>query len=270
MREMMKKRIIYFGLISFALTACSNTTDTKMDTSIQDSTSIESLNKINNEESGLYSGEILSSEQSSGLSQEESNPVRDSFISETDSTEIESISRVYTEEEKRAILQEFLDWTSYRAEIGGMVVSDYYLAHGASGPGDWYANTENGEIQIQDIGRGIPGYDNFLIHALGGVVFYTSLEELYGFDSRPYQQAIAMGFSRLADPNMPLTRYLLGDDGIIYELKGSLIELGNFHGGYGLYEEDGSKAIDSSSYIFEVSKDGDAQEKYMEILSKYN
>ena len=48
MREMMKKRIIYFGLISFALTACSNPTDTKMDTSIQDSTSIESLNKINN------------------------------------------------------------------------------------------------------------------------------------------------------------------------------------------------------------------------------
>lgn len=42
----------------------------------------------------------------------------------------------------------------------------------------------------------------------------------------------------------------MGDDGIIYELKGTLTELGSFHGGYGLYEEDGSKAIDSSSIIF--------------------
>ncbi len=187
-----------------------------------------------------------------------------------DITETNKLGRVYTVDEKRAILQEFIDWASYRAEIGGMVVSDYYLGHGASGFGDWYANTENGEMQIQDVGNGIPGYNQFPIHLLGGVVFYTSIEELYGYDSRPEMEAIAAGFHRLADPSMPVTRYLLGDDGIIYELQGTLIELGSFHGGYGLYEEDGSKSIDSSSYIFKISEDTDAQERYTEILSKYN
>ena len=125
-------------------------------------------------------------------------------------------------------------------------------------------------MQIQDVGNGIPGYNQFPIHLLGGVVFYTSIEELYGYDSRPEMEAIAAGFHRLADPSMPVTRYLLGDDGIIYELQGTLIELGSFHGGYGLYEEDGSKSIDSSSYIFKISEDTDAQERYTEILSKYN
>lgn len=202
--------------------------------------------------------------------QGESTSESSTATSEVDTTETNKPDRVYTGDDKRAILQEFVDWASYRAEIGGMVVSDYYLGHGASGYGDWYANTENGEMQIQNVGNGIPGYDQFPIHLIGGVVFYTSIEELYGYDSRPEMEAIAAGFHRLADPSMPVTRYLLGDDGIIYELQGTLTELGSFHGGYGQYEEDGSKSIESSSYIFKISEDTDAQERYTEILSKYN
>ena len=252
-------------MISLTLAACSNADKHKAD-ALHDS-----INKGSSAESNDYENfESQSIEESSNIVQEESILKSSDAASGAVVTELSNVTRVYTAEEKRAILQEFLDWASYRAEIGGMVVSDYYLGHGASGFGDWYANTENGEIQIQDIGKGIPGYDNFPIHTVGGVVFYTSIEELYGYDSRPWNESIAVGFFRLADLNMPVTRYLLGDDGIIYELKGTLPEYYSFNGGYGLYEEDGSKAIDSSSYIFEISKDTDAQEKYLEILLKYN
>ena len=266
----MKKRIIYISMISLTLAACSNT-DTHRADALHDSINKESSAESNDyEKLESQSIEILSSEESSGTVQGEIISENSNVASGAVITGKNNVTRVYTAEEKRAILQEFLDWASYRAEIGGMVVSDYYLGHGASGFGDWYANTENGEIQIQDIGKGIPGYDNFPIHTVGGVVFYTSIEELYGYDSRPWNESIAVGFFRLADLNMPVTRYLLGDDGIIYELKGTLPEYYSFNGGYGLYEEDGSKAIDSSSYIFEISKDTDAQEKYLEILLKYN
>lgn len=70
--------------------------------------------------------------------------------------------------------------------------------------------TENGEMQVQDIGQGIPGYDQFPIHLLGGVVFYTSIEELYGYDSRPGIESIAAGFHRLANLNMPVTAIFIG------------------------------------------------------------
>ena len=266
----MKKRLISLSMFFLTLAACSNTGKQEVEgshDSISEEPSAES-NEYKKIETQYI--DVLSSDESSDTVQEERVSVSSNASSEVDITETNKLTRVYSEEEKRAILQEFIDWASYRAEIGGMVVSDYYLGHGASGFGDWYANTENGEIQIQDIGKGIPGYDNFPIHTVGGVVFYTSIEELYGYDSRPWNESIAVGFFRLADLNMPVTRYLLGDDGIIYELKGTLPEYYSFNGGYGLYEEDGSKAIDSSSYIFEISKDTDAQEKYLGILLKYN
>ena len=266
----MKKRLIYISMIFLTLAACSNTGTQEVE-GLHDSINEEPSAESNEyEKIEAQSIEILSSDESSDVVQEESVSESSNASSEVDITEVNKLTRVYSEEEKRAILQEFIDWASYRAEIGGMVVSDHYLGHGASGSGDWYANTENGEMQIQDVGKGIPGYDQFPIHLVGGVVFYTSIEELYGYDSRPGMESIAAGFHRLANPNMPVTRYLLGDDGIIYELQGTLIELGSFHGGYGLYEEDGSKSIDSSSYIFKISEDTDAQERYTEILSKYN
>lgn len=104
-------------------------------------------------------------------------------------------------------------------KIGGMVVSDYYIGHGAPSFSGLYANTRC---------RG------------------------------------------LADPDMPVIRYLLGDDGIIYELGGNLNELGSFNGGYGLYDDNGTKAIDSASNIFKVSENKDAQEEYEKILLKFN
>lgn len=190
--------------------------------------------------------------------------------SESESSSSFTTPKIYSESEKEAISKDFLDWASYRAEIGGMAVSDYVLGHGAAGYGDWYANTVNGEIQIQNIGQGIPGYDNFPIHLIGGVVFYTSSQTFYGYDERPNSEGIAVGFHRLADLNMPITRYLLGDDGIVYELGGTNPDLFSFSGGYGLYADDGTKVGGDSQYIFTVSEDNDAQKKFKEILLKFH
>lgn len=260
----MKKIILYICIISFTLVACSE--DNSGDVNDFDDYTVES----NYKEKELNSVEITEFEKSYDSEHKQDTLKSSNSEIEADISETVNTPKVYSTEGKRAILEFFLDWASYRAEIGGMVVSDYYLGHGASGFGDWYANTVNGEIQIQDVGMGMPGYDYFDIHAIGGVVFYTSIEKLYGYDSRPINQIIAAGFSGLADPNMPVIRYLLGDDGIIYELSGNLNELGSFNGGYGLYDDNGTKAIDSSSYIFRVSEDKDAQEEYKEILSKFN
>src|SRR5699024_8969839 len=56
----------------------------------------------------------------------------------------------YSEEEKKEASQAFLDWAIPRAEEGGMAVTDNYFGHGASGSGDWYAMTEDGEILVQE------------------------------------------------------------------------------------------------------------------------
>ncbi|PTQ83950.1 hypothetical protein C8U37_11135 [Trichococcus patagoniensis] len=205
---------------------------------------------------------------SSVLSEEipkESKQTDSTIYSEAESSQLIMAPKIYTESEKQVISQEFLDWASYRAEIGSMAVSNYLLGHG-----DWYANTVNGEIQIQNIGQGIPGYDHFPIHLIGGVVFYTSKEPFYGYDERPNSEAIAVGFHRLADLNMPITQYLLGDDGIVYELGGMNPDLFSFSGGYGLYADDGTKVGGDSPYVFLVSEDTDAQVKYTEILMKYD
>lgn len=215
-----------------------------------------------------HNSEVSLSDHSESISKG-SAQIDSATHSESESSGTLTTPKIYTESEKEAISKEFLDWASYRAEIGGMVVSDYLLGHGAAGYGDWYANTVNGEIQIQNIGQGVPGYDHFPIHVIGGVVFYTSNQAFYGYDERPNSEGIAAGFHRLADLNMPITRYLLGDDGIVYELGGTSPDLFSFSGGYGLYADDGTKVGGDSHYIFNVSEDNGAQEKFKEILLKF-
>lgn len=154
-----------------------------------------------------------------------------------------------------------------------MAVSDFYLGHGASGKGDWYAATEDGEIQIQQqsFEEDLPGYDAYTIHALGGVVFYTSLSSVTGYDETPSSEIIAAGFSKIADPEYPMHKYLLGDNGIVYELIGTVETIGTFSGGYGLYDDDGvTKSLDvtDDGFIFERSDDEDAQEEWFRILTE--
>lgn len=179
--------------------------------------------------------------------------------------------RKYSEEEKEEASQEFLDWAVSRAEEGNMAVTDFFLGHGASGPGDWFAVTEDGEIQLQQhrTSEDLPGYDAYDIHALGGVVFYVSASDVTGYDEAPKEAATVEGFSEIVDADYPMHRYLLGDNGIVYELIASVDEIGSFSGSYGMYAEDGKKKEREPEFTFKVSDDVDAQKEWTHILEGY-
>ncbi|GMA08115.1 hypothetical protein GCM10025886_12660 [Tetragenococcus halophilus subsp. flandriensis] len=234
------------------------------------------------------STEAVSSSQTSEVSTDESTE-ESSTTRETETTDNTSEStsseedkkeegqekdvpiREYSDEEKEEISQEFLDWAIPRAEEGGMAVSEKYFEHGAAGLGDWFANTEDGEIQTQDPypEEDLPGYDAFDIHSLGGVVFYTSSSGVTGYDETPKESATAEGFSKAADSDYSIHKYILGDNGVVYELIGDMDEIGAFSAGYGEYEDDGESKIIDPEHTFKVSDDEDAQKAWRKILQDY-
>lgn len=179
--------------------------------------------------------------------------------------------RRYSEEEKQVITTAFLDWAGNRAAMGGMAVNPLYFDHGAAGRGDWYAVTPDGLVQTQQSVENTPGYDAFPIHSLGGIVFYYSLFGTTGEtrEIMEHNYSMAAGYSQVADPSKPIVKYMLGDNGVVYELKSNLAY------SYGFYEagDDGSLYSESSKESqrsFVVSEDKAAQIELRRILASYN
>lgn len=83
-----------------------------------------------------------------------------------------------TIDQKKQINADFLNWAAERATVGHMAVSDWYFDHGSAGLGDWYANTPDGQVQVQNQNQ--PGAAAFKIHAVGGCIFYKSKDGQIG------------------------------------------------------------------------------------------
>lgn len=139
----------------------------------------------------------------------------DESASDTQNTTADS--HQLSSSQKQLITTQFLEWAAGRAKTGNMAVSDYYFDHGAAGQGDWYANTPDGQIQVQNNQQ--PGASHFKIHAIGGVIFYTAKDGLTGIDSSLDSGSFAEGYSINLDSSQPVSKYLLGDNGIVYEWK---------------------------------------------------
>src|SRR5699024_4264598 len=253
---MNKKNIIYLltvFLIAILLTAC------------QDSSEQNNLNNNNKDKS-------ITENDSNNTT--ENNRTAENNQEDTNQNDVPT--EKYSEEEKKEASQAFLDWAIPRAEEGGMAVTDNYFGHGASGSGDWYAMTEDGEIlvQEQDPRTESHGYDAFDIHALVGVVFYTSNSDVTGLDKSSYEEQGGAGggrkYTAVAEPNEPLHKYLLGDNGVVYELKGSAKELDSYQTGFGLYDDHGENKLIEEEYTFKVSEDQDAQDEWVKILENIN
>lgn len=273
----MKKRIILLALFvisGMSLLGCSagtedeaSVSDTETSTSTQASEPTAVSETTTKDESTATSEtETASSSEEATTSEEE----QDEADEEENSQETVPV-REYSEEEKDAVQQEFLEWAIPRVEEGNMAVTDKYFEHGASGLGDWFAETEDGEIQLQQQlpEEELPGYDTYEIHSLGGVAFYVSSSGVTGYDEAPKEAATAQGFTEVADSDYPIHKYVLGDNGVVYELIGDVDEIGGFPSGYGLYDDDGkTKAIDPE-YTFKVSDDADAQEEWRQILQSH-
>ena len=178
----------------------------------------------------------------------------------------ETAVREFTDAEKQAMVDEFYTWAVERAEVGGMAVNDYYFGHGAAGRGDWYATTPHGDVQVQD--QDNPGFDAFNIHAIGGIVFYQPISGDYGADENTEVESTASGYQTMAIDGTDIHKYMLADNGVVYEHI-SVKEETSLSSGFGEFNDDGTRGEYAPASRFEVSGDQDAQEEWQRILSKY-
>ncbi|MBO1307595.1 DUF4767 domain-containing protein [Enterococcus sp. 669A] len=162
------------------------------------------------------------------------------------------------------INQAFLDWAVERGAAGGMAVSSRYFTHGAAGIGDWYAQTIDGDIHMQDNGH--PGAAAFDLHNVGGCVFYTSLDGTVGLDQKAEGSSTAENYYINLDRSQPVHVYLLGDNGQVYEYIYTPDNEAQLGGLFGELDDDGTKGKYAPTKTFAISNDNDARAKLKELL----
>lgn len=147
-----------------------------------------------------------------------------------------------------------------------MAVSEWFFDHGAAGQGDWYANTPDGQVQVQNNNR--PGKNAFPIRAIGGCIFYTAKDGGIGRQEL-FADSFAANYSVKLDHTKPVSKYLLGDNGVVYELKTGNGMPVSTNTGFGEYADDGSQGSYTPDLNFQVSEDQAAQEKVTELIQSY-
>ena len=241
-----------------------------------DSEEVETEESSEDEESSDTSEADKAQEESSDSEpdvESQNEETEETDESAEDNTEVaedeahqETAVREFTDAEKQAMVDEFYTWAVERAEVGGMAVNDYYFGHGAAGRGDWYATTPHGDVQVQD--QDNPGFDAFSIHAIGGIVFYQPISGDYGADENTEVESTASGYQTMAIDGTDIHKYMLADNGVVYEHI-SVKEETSLSSGFGEFNDDGTRGEYAPASRFEVSGDQDAQEEWQRILSKY-
>lgn len=231
------------------------------------------LGTYNNLKNQDYKNESTLTEKSSTSTQSPSkkDSENDSSSRQKTTTSQETQENVspkrYSQSEMATANQQFLDWAIAQAKKGNMAVTDNYFTHGASGTGDWYAETVDGKALVQPQAQDNPGYNAYHIHALGGVSFYTSRNGDIGYDNVPSKAATAEGLSQAADKKQQIHKYLLCDNRVVYEAIGSYEDLVAFSSPFGLYDDDGKTTAIPAKITFKVSQDQAAQNEWKKILS---
>ena len=254
--------------------------DNETDTA-EEENSTESENTEETAESSDSNSEVTEAEEESEADENvesgETEKVEEETTESETETEVEEsngevaetpefTAREFSEEEKQAMVDEFYNWAVERAEIGNLAVTDHYFDHGAAGRGDWYASTPHGDVQAQDLDN--PGFDAFDIHAVGGVVFYEPLSGDYGEDENTEVESTASGYQTMAVDDTNIHKYMLADNGVVYEHMSPKEET-SLSSGFGEYNDDGTRGDYPPSSGFEVSGDQEAQNKWQRILSQY-
>ncbi|RRG17475.1 hypothetical protein D3P96_07510 [Weissella viridescens] len=166
------------------------------------------------------------------------------------------------------INQAFNNWAGERAKMGHMAVTNWYFDHGAAGRGDWYADSPDGEIQVQN--QDNPGKAGFKIHSLGGCVFYKSKSGKIGQQDLSAESSIAGNYSVDMNFDKPISKYLLGDNGVVYELKLGNGSPASTNTGFGEYNDDGEyTAKYAPDETFQVSEDAAAQSELKALIAQY-
>lgn len=271
------KRLSILMMILF-VSACSNGETTENEVEVQrenvEKTAKSEDNKLNelekeNEELRQHIAKKENEKLKAELEEQEAEKTESNISSSekvTEEAEDEAAVQEFTQEEQLAMNQMFYDWAVERAKIGNMAVSKLYFSHGAAGRGDWYAVTPDGEVQVQD--QDNPGFNHFDIHAVGGVVFYQPASGDFGEGANTPLPGTAEGYSRLALPDTDIHKYMLGDNGVVYELIGKKEFMG-LSSGFGEYDDEGTYGEYPPGREFEISGDQEAQEEWQRILAMY-
>lgn len=244
------KKIIVLTLFSLSLVGCSsgNNNETK-----------PSSTPSSTKTSSSISSKETTSKTKESTSQETSQTKE---LNETKNTTLTK-NQYYSKEVVSTINQQFLNWASERAKIGGMAVTSEFFNHGAAGRGDWYAVTPDGLALAQDLDN--PGYDYFPLHVVGGVTFYYSKNGTVGQTTERNKSSFAAGFSEVAYDNKPIVKYILCDNGMIYELQSNI----SLSSGFSEASDDGEISRSQiNEQDFTRSEDKDAIQEYQRIISR--
>ncbi|MCM0600076.1 hypothetical protein [Periweissella ghanensis] len=173
----------------------------------------------------------------------------------------------YTGGPSSVVQADFYNWAAQYGQGMGFAVTDWIFSPTNNTTSAWYAKAPNGLMQVTNAGA----YHQFKLHLLGGVVFFTSLQKQIG--AVPKQQLQTggtsyAGYAPQVNLALPIYKYLLGDDGVVYEVDNATSPLVGF-GQVGLNgQPDGQNATPVNGQIF-VSPDKNAQKAYQQILKPY-
>lgn len=159
----------------------------------------------------------------------------------------------------------FKQWADNRAKIGNMAVTDGYYGHGAGGRGDWITDTSDGTAQIQNLDN--PGFGAFKLHVLGGVTFFTSKDGQTGLiNYTDMDTTTAEGLYPVADTSKPIIKYILVDNGKVYERRSTV----SLTDGFKELSDQGTRDAEVPKDIdFELSYDKAAQAELKKLMVPY-
>ncbi|MEY8643720.1 hypothetical protein [Staphylococcus arlettae] len=173
-----------------------------------------------------------------------------------------------SDEDKQAIKKQLLTWLSEHEKDNGKAVSNRYFGSGSMSDGDWYAGTEDGEIQVSN--RGEPGPKAFDVHTVTGAVTYTSNEGTTGKDPAANNLSNIEGYNTVADTDKPITKYLFADNGKVYEYQFTGAEDITLSSGFAPKDHTDKDPNLKPNQMFKVSENKALNNYYKKLLTKYN
>lgn len=169
---------------------------------------------------------------------------------------------------QKIISDKFYDWAVKRAETSNQAVTANFFYPSKGDDKAWFAQTPDGNMLVTKNNQS--QQMDFPIRALGGVVFYTALNGQTGHDPEIDYRDFELDYEINMDETMPASKYILGDNGKVYELIKVTGHPFKPTSGFEQYNrpEPEIKAVRNNEQ-FVVSKDEEAQAVLRQLIKAY-
>src|SRR5699024_10613224 len=179
----------------------------------------------------------------------------------------QSSKELITDKDKKMIKKELLSWLDEHEKDNHKAVSNRYFGNGSMSDGDWYAGSEDGEIQVSN--RDKPGAKAFDLHTVTGAVTYTSHKGTTGIDKDAETLSNIEGYNKVADTNKPVTKYIFADNGKVYEYEFTHSEDVTLSSGFAPKDHNGKDPNLRPNEMFQVSDNKALNDFYQALLKQY-